>query len=278
MKSIISRIKQKGISAIKDESKRITYADLLSKINSGNNDYKLIEIVDNQEYPKLSHSHNCQMPNCNKKIRYEYIFVNDNKEELVIGSECAKTILSLPNKSELSNLEKEYKKNSELKKWQKDNRDLLEKLELFKKKEIPIFVPFWKAAQIHPLSDEDMEYIKYTNTKMTLKNKELLDEILKIKSKLDYHSLDYWEKRLTLNYKNTDEQYEEIKNRIKQAKTWGEKKTRFEVTDSYAIKDFLKERGYWYDGDKKTWYKFMKNNEVKEEKNIIQKLLREANQ
>ena len=265
--SIISIIRRYGLNSKKlDPKYRVRFLDTLSDMEQFSTEsLKLVEVIDNISEPEKSYSNRCQIPGCGKKIRYEaHVLNTDAGEYITCGSNCCCTLLGL-SKIRIRNfmkIEEALKEKTELEQWKKDNPEIVKKLELFSKYDLPFFQPFINEVRYSALNPEDTSYINEVNTKLVIDDLNylsMLDDLIRDDPKEIYksirdHVLEKGRYLSTRQKSFIEREYEQmLENRFD---------VTFSIFNAYNYKDKLKELGFTFNGKDKSWQKTVKGFEA----------------
>lgn len=163
--SIISIIRRYGLSSRRlSSTNRIKYEDAIKGLEGyQNSELKISKVIDNKLFPNESISCRCQIPGCNKHIRYEYVLENKLSHAIIVaGSTCVWPTLGLSEieKKDFLSYERAVKEYHDMLEWSKDNKDVVDKLKLMESERLNQFRPFWEEIRYCRLMDEDAEYIR----------------------------------------------------------------------------------------------------------------------
>lgn len=265
--SIISIIRRYGLNSKKlDPKYRVRFLDTLSDMEQFSTEsLKLVEVIDNISEPEKSYSNRCQIPGCGKKIRYEaHVLNTDVGEYITCGSNCCCTLLGLSKirTRNFMKIEEALKEKAELEQWKKDNPEIVKKLELFSKYDLPFFQPFINEVRYSALNPEDTSYINEVNTKLVIDDLNylsMLDDLIRDDPKEIYksirdHVLEKGRYLSTRQKSFIEREYEQmLENRFD---------VTFSIFNAYNYKDKLKELGFTFNGKDKSWQKTVKGFEV----------------
>lgn len=159
---------------------RIKYEDAINSLKGYENaDMAIDEVIDNCWKPNKSISHNCQIPGCGQRIRYEYVLKDKRSaKKIVVGSTCVWPTLGFSelDKKQFDSLDKAVREHGLLVTWKAENPDIVDKLNTLRAENLVYFRAFWEEIEYCRLTDEDTEFIRNVDVQAEINKRNKAEE------------------------------------------------------------------------------------------------------